>query len=109
MYRKICHAQGRMGGRLFTTPVLLVITSEEGKGDVMKVSQFGTLALIGVVVSFTVACSGSPLKPTAANPSLGNGASAASVNLSDVKQIGAADQICTGQPQALAEGEDAIG
>ena len=69
----------------------------------MKVNQLGTLAIIGVVVSFTAACSGSPTKPTAINPSLGDGASAASVNLSNVMPIGAVDQTCTTQSQTFDE------
>jgi hypothetical protein len=67
----------------------------------MKVNRLGTLAIIGVVVSFTVACGGSPTKPTAVNPLLGEGASTASVNVSNLNAVGAVDQICTGQPQTL--------
>ena len=69
----------------------------------MKINQLGTLAIIGVVVSFTVACNGSPTKPTAFNPPLGDGASVPSVNLSNVIPVGATDQVCTSLPQAYDE------
>ena len=64
----------------------------------MKVNQLGTLAILGVVVSFTVACNGSPTKPTAINPPAGDGASVASVNLSTVMPVGAVGQTCTSVP-----------
>ena len=69
----------------------------------MKINQLGTLAIIGVVVSFTAACSGSPTTPTAANPSLGDGASAASVNLLNFQSVGAVDETCTSQPPTFDE------
>jgi hypothetical protein len=70
----------------------------------MKVNRLGTLAIIGVVVSFTVACGGSPTKPTAVNPLLGEGASTASVNVSNLNEVGAVDQICQDQPQTIDDG-----
>ena len=69
----------------------------------MKVNQFGTLAIIGVVASFTAACSGSPLRPTVANPATGNGSSATSVNLTAFQQEVAVDQICTPQTVTFDE------
>jgi hypothetical protein len=75
----------------------------------MKFNQLGTLAVIGVVISFTAACNGSPTKPTTTNPSLGDGASAASGNLSGLRSVGAVDQICTGQPQSLDENGEPTG
>jgi hypothetical protein len=71
----------------------------------MKANQLGTLAILGVVVSFTAACNGSPTKPTTINPSTGDGASAASFNVSSVNPVAAVDQICAGQQQTLADGE----
>ena len=65
----------------------------------MKINQLGTfaIAIVGVVVvSFTAACGGSPTTPSAAIPSIGNGALAESVNLSGVKSV--TDQICTQTP-----------
>jgi hypothetical protein len=96
-------------GRLFTMPLPRVITGEERKGTVMKINQLGTLAIIGVVIFFTAACNGSPTKPTALTPSLGDGASAASVNLSNPKTVAATDQLCTTPPQTFVEGEDQHG
>jgi hypothetical protein len=61
----------------------------------MKVNQFGTLAIIGVVVSLTVACNGSPTKPTAISSPPGDGASVSSVNLSNAMPVSA--QTCTTQ------------
>jgi hypothetical protein len=66
----------------------------------MKVNQLGTLAtlaIIGVVASFTAACSGSPLKPTPANQLAGDGSSATSVTLTTFQQEVAVAQICTAQ------------
>jgi hypothetical protein len=69
----------------------------------MKVNQLGTLAIIGVVVSFTVACNGSPTKPTAISPTFDDGAPVASVNLSTVMPVGAVGQICTDQSPTYDE------
>lgn len=61
----------------------------------MKVNQLGTLAILGVVASFTAACGGGPTKPSAAIPSLGGEASAASVRLTNFQQGAAVNQMCT--------------
>jgi hypothetical protein len=61
----------------------------------MKVNQLETLAILGVLVSFTAACGGSPTSPTAANPS-GGGGDAASVKLSALQGV-AAGQVCAAQ------------
>jgi hypothetical protein len=61
----------------------------------MKVNQLGTLAILGVVASFTVACGGGPTKPSAAIPSFGGETSATSVTLTNFQQEVAVDQMCT--------------
>jgi hypothetical protein len=71
----------------------------------MKVNQLGALAIIGVVVSFTAACDGSPTKPTAAFPPPGDAASAASVSVSSVLPIGAIEPSCT-DPTETTENRD---
>ena len=68
----------------------------------MKINKFGTLAIIGVVASFTAACGGSPTKPTALNPLAGGGGSASSFIVSDPKLVGSIDQICVAQSVAAA-------
>ena len=60
----------------------------------MKVNQLGTLAILGVVASFTVACGGGPTKPSAAIPSFGGDNSATSVKLTNFQEV-AVDQMCT--------------
>ena len=71
----------------------------------MNFNKLGTLLTIGIgVVSFTAACGGSPTKASAIAPSLGDGASAASVNVSAPRSLGA-EQTCTSQPQADQSGD----
>jgi hypothetical protein len=65
----------------------------------MKANQLGTLAIIVVVALLTAACNGSPTKPSTTNPSLGNGAPAALVNVSNPQPVAAGGQTCTSQPQ----------
>jgi hypothetical protein len=60
----------------------------------MKVNQLGTLAILGVVASFTVACGGGPTKPSAAIPPFGGDTSATSVKLTNFQEV-AVDQMCT--------------
>jgi len=62
----------------------------------MKMNPIGTLAVVGVVVSFTVACSGSPTKPAAAIPSFGQETPGASVRLTPFQEV-AVEQICAAQ------------
>jgi hypothetical protein len=69
----------------------------------MKVNQLGALAIVGVVVSFTAACDGSPTKPTAAFPVAGDAAPAASVNVSSAVPVGAIQQTCTTTPGSLGD------
>ena len=60
----------------------------------MKINQLGTLAIIGVVASFTAACGGSPIRPTAVNPPLSDLASTTALKLTTLQQV-AVDQMCT--------------
>jgi hypothetical protein len=60
----------------------------------MKVNQLGTLAILGVVASFTMACGGGPTKPSVAIPSFGGETSATSVTLTNFQGV-AVDQMCT--------------
>jgi hypothetical protein len=74
----------------------------------MKVNQLGTLALIGVVASFTAACSGSPLKPTLANPAAADASAATSVKLTAFQQEVAVDGICTARTVTFDENGNEI-
>jgi hypothetical protein len=70
----------------------------------MKINQLGTFGMLGVVVSLTAACSGSPIKPAALNPAAGDGSSArAAIALSDARLIGAGLEPCPNQPPAAVD------
>ena len=63
----------------------------------MKINLLGTFGVIGVVASFTAACGGSPIKPTASNPFVGDGGSAPSVNISNPRTV-IGLEVCANQP-----------
>ena len=65
----------------------------------MKINLLGTFGIIGVVASFTAACGGSPTKPTASNPFVGDGGSAPSVNISNPRTV-IGLEVCANQPPA---------
>jgi hypothetical protein len=65
----------------------------------MKINLLGTFGVIGVVASFTAACGGSPTKPTASNPFVGDGGSAPSVNISNPRTV-IGLEVCANQPPA---------
>ncbi len=67
------------------------------KGDDMKINLLGTFGVIGVVASFTAACGGSPIKPTASNPVSGDGGSAPSVTVSNPRTV-VGLEVCANQP-----------
>jgi hypothetical protein len=69
----------------------------------MKINQFGTLAIVGVVFAFTVACGGSPTVPTATSPSLGDGAPGAFGNLANLNRV---RTICTSEMRTVEEGAE---
>jgi hypothetical protein len=62
----------------------------------MKMNKLGTLAILAVVASFTAACNGSPTKSSALAPLLGDGGTAAPVN---VTAPIAAKGACVSQPE----------
>ena len=69
----------------------------------MKINHLGTFTIIGVALSITVACGGSPTKPTAVNPAFGDGASAGSaVNVTNPRPVGAL-VVCANQPDAVVD------
>ena len=70
----------------------------------MNTNQLGTLSIIGVVVSITAACGGSPTKPTAFSPAIGDNASAPSITLSSPRLV-ADDQACTSPSPTDAAGD----
>jgi len=70
----------------------------------MKIKKLGTLGIIGVVLSITAACGGSPTKPTASNPAIGGGAPASPVPVSSPRLV-ADDHPCT----SLAPVDDQTG
>ena len=63
----------------------------------MKINLLGTLGVIGVVASFTAACGGSPTKPIASNPLIGDGGSAPSVTFSNPRTV-IGIEVCANQP-----------
>jgi len=65
----------------------------------MKINLLGTFGVIGVVASFTAACGGNPIKPTASNPFVGDGGSAPSVNISSPRTVIGLEP-CANQPPA---------
>ena len=65
----------------------------------MKINLLGTFGIIGVVASFTAACGGSPTKPNASNPFVGDGGSAPSVNISNPRTV-IGLEVCANQPPA---------
>ncbi len=71
----------------------------------MKINQLGTLVIVGVALSVTAACGGSPIKPTAIGPSFGDGAAAASVTVSTLRLAGSTEQLCTSQPSSDQSGD----
>ena len=65
----------------------------------MKIKQLGTLGIIGVMVSITAACGGSPTKPTASNPAIGDNAPASPVGVSSPRLV-ADEAACTSSAPA---------